>query len=117
MFWFCEELDQRWFTMEYREGLGGTWSSSYSSWVNVSRSLRSAPAQNAWSLSLAMIKARVLPSVPWAWSPSTTPLISDRSCRESALRDCGRLRERTVMVPECGAGMLLSLIVDDNEVL
>ena len=87
---------------------------SYSSGDMPKRSFKSAPAQKALSHSLAKIKARVLPLPPSACKPSTTPFSSLNSFVEMALRALGRSSDRTVMVPECGAGMLEILRADLN---
>ena len=85
---------------------------SYSSGDMPKRSFKSAPAQKALSHSLAKIKARVLPLPPSACKPSTTPFSSLNSFFEMALRALGRSSDRTVMVPECGAGILEILRAD-----
>lgn len=87
----------------------------YSSCVIFSRSLRSAPAQKAVSISLAMIKARVGPASPSAWRDFIWWDSSVRSWTEMALRAEGRLRERMRMLPECGAGIVRMLMVGAGE--
>lgn len=89
---------------------------AYSSGVISSLSFKSAPAQNAWSLSLARINALV---PPWPFSlcrPSTTPPNSESRCVETALRAWGLFSEITAMLPAWGAGMLAILMADDKEV-
>ena len=87
---------------------------TYSSGVKVNLSFRSAPAQKASSLSEARINALVLPFPPSACRPSITPLSSDNSCLDKALRALGLFNDSTAMLPVCGAGTLLILIVDDK---
>jgi len=89
----------------------------YSSGVMLSLSFRSAPAQKATSLSLARMRARVLPIPRSRCRPSTTPLSSESSWREMALRARGRLKETTAMLPAWGAGTLEILMVDDSDVV
>lgn len=76
-----------------------------SSCVKPSRSFRSAPAQKQASLSLARITARVGP--PMGGSECRVSIScrrSERSCLLIALRALGRLRDRILMLPLCGAG-------------
>jgi hypothetical protein len=84
--------------------------------VKVARSFRSAPAQKLVSMSLAMINALVDPV-----SPSLCMLViwwfsSASNCFEMALRAAGRLRERIRMLPQCGAGTLVTLMGDGRPV-
>lgn len=79
-------------------------------------SLRSAPAQKAASLSLASTNALVLPFPPSEWTLSTMLLSSSSNCLERALRALARFKDSTVMLPECGAGTELILIVEESEV-
>lgn len=90
---------------------------TYSSGVKVNLSFKSAPAQKASSLSLAKINALVLPFPTSACRPSTTPLSSDSSCFDIALRALGLFSDSTAMLPVCGAGTLLILMLDDKKVL
>jgi len=85
---------------------------SYSSLLNPARSLRSAPAQKAESTSLARIKALVAPFPPSCAIALTCWVNSVSSCREIAFRACGRLSERILIDPECGAGTFLTLITE-----
>lgn len=91
-------------------GRGVSGSNTYSSGVKVRRSFRSAPAQNALSLSLARMRARVGPLSPSAWMDSTAWLSSASNCLEMALRVLGRFKDRILMLPACGAGTEVILI-------
>lgn len=82
----------------------------YSSCVNVARSLRSAPEQKLVSTSLANMSARVAPVSPSLCMLFTCWFNSASSCREIALRAAGRLRDRIRMLPECGAGTLVTFM-------
>lgn len=105
---------------------------THSSWVNVLRSLRSAPAQNEVSTAEARIRARVgpfwsSPAIPpnrlfhdaggisspvaasyCSWTASISSRRDDRSPREMAFRAAGRLSSRMRMWPELGAGRLVT---------
>lgn len=82
----------------------------YSCLLNPARSLRSAPAQKAESTSLARMRTLVDPFPPSFEITLTCRVKSDSSCREIAFRDCGRLSDRILIDPECGAGTALILI-------
>ena len=82
----------------------------YSSGVKPARSLRSAPAQKLESTSLLNIRALVAPISPSLCILSIWWFNSASNCLEIALRATGRLRERMRMLPQCGAGMLVTLI-------
>jgi len=84
----------------------------YSCLLNPARSLRSAPAQKAESTSLARIRTLVAPFPPSFAISLTCRVKSDSSCREIAFRACGRLSERILIDPECGAGTVLTLITE-----
>lgn len=103
-------------------------SQTYSSWVNVLRSFRSAPAQNELSTADARISARVgplslSPAIPpnffchdgvgisspvassyCAWTASISSRRDDSSAREMALRAAGRFSSKMRIWPEPGAG-------------
>ena len=89
-------------------------SPTHSSCVNVARSLRSAPAQKDSFTALASIKARVGPLSGSSRTALISQLNSVSSCLLIALRACGRFKERTLIVPTCGAGRLVVLITEDG---
>jgi hypothetical protein len=83
---------------------------TYSSCVNVALSFKSAPAQKLASTSLARISARVDPLSP-SWCMLLTWWLSSASnCRDIAFRAAGRLSDSIRMLPECGAGTLVTLM-------
>lgn len=85
---------------------------SYSCLLNPARSLRSAPAQKDESTSLARIRTLVDPLSLSLSIALTCWVNSASSCREIAFRACGRLSDKTLMDPECGAGTFLTLITE-----
>ena len=89
---------------------------TYSSGVKVARSFRSAPAQKLESTSLANISARVAPVSP-SWCMLFIWCVNSASSwREMALRAAGRLKDNMRMLPECGAGTLVTFTTGDGAV-
>lgn len=89
---------------------------TYSSCVKVARSFRSAPAQKLESTSLANMSARVAPVSPLWCMLFICCVNSARSWREMALRAAGRLKDNMRMLPECGAGTLVTFRTGEGAV-
>lgn len=91
-------------------------SEAYSSGVKPALSFKSAPAQKLVSISLASIKALVAPVSPSLCILFTWWFSSASNCRDIAFRAAGRFNERMRMLPQFGAGTLVTFITGEGAV-